>query len=45
LKDKFTVLTELGKRRFTTDEEDRDKDFVSKAQKLSQSLTYLSQQV
>ncbi|KAK7140539.1 hypothetical protein R3I94_012967 [Phoxinus phoxinus] len=44
LKDKFTELTELGKRRLTTDEEDRDKDFLSKVQKLSQSLTDLSQQ-
>lgn len=45
LKDKFTELTELGKRRLTSYEEDRDKDFLSKAQELSQSLTDLSQQV
>lgn len=45
MKAKFTELTELGKRRLTTDEEDRDKDFLSKAQNLSQSLTELSQQV
>ncbi|XP_067242791.1 nesprin-2 isoform X14 [Chanodichthys erythropterus] len=44
LKAKFTELTELGKRTLTTDEEDRDKDFLSKAQNLSQSLTELSQQ-
>lgn len=45
MKAKFTELTELGKRRLTTDEEDRDKDFLSKVQNLSQSLTDLSQQV
>lgn len=45
MKAKFTELTELGKRRLTTDEEDRDKDFLSKVQNLSKSLTDLSQQV
>lgn len=45
LKSKFSELAELRKRRLTTDEEGRDKDFLSKAHNLSQSLTDLSQQV
>ncbi|KTF78168.1 hypothetical protein cypCar_00022230 [Cyprinus carpio] len=44
LKSKFSELAELRKRRLTTDEEGRDKDFLSKAHNLSQSLTDLSQQ-
>ncbi|XP_073690696.1 nesprin-2-like [Garra rufa] len=44
LKSKSSELAELRIRRLTTDEEDWDKDFLSKAHNISQSLTGLSQQ-